>query len=245
MGTRLTQQKRGKGSPTYRAPSHRFFADIVYRKLDDAENRGTLAGQVVGLVDDPGRTALVVKIVLENGETVYNVAAEGICVGNRVQVGRGGALLTGSILPLESIPDGTPIFNVEAIPGDGGRMARAGGAAAYVVSRDEETGRVSVRLASKKVRVLNPSCRATVGVAAGGGRLEKPFKKAGTHAHAMWARNKYYPIVRGTAMSAYDHPHGGKSFGSPTTVSRSTPPGAKTGQVAARRTGRRRGKVAE
>ncbi len=81
-------------------------------------------------------------------------------------------------------------------------------------------------------------------MAAGGGRLEKPFKKAGTHWHAVRARNKYYPVVRGTAMAAYDHPHGGKSFGKPTAVKRSTPPGRKVGQVAAKRTGRRKGKVA-
>ena len=245
MGTPLIQQRRGKGSPTFRSPGHRFFGNIVYRKLDANERENAINGQVAGFIDDPGRSAILAKIVLENSEVTYNIAAEGIAVGDRVQFGKAGQLRAGSVLPIGIVPDGTPIFNLETIPGDGGRIARAGGAAAYIVTKDELTGNVSVRLASKKVVVLNPACRATVGVAAGGGRLEKPFKKAGTRSYAMHARNKNYPDVRGTAMSAYDHPHGGKSFGKSTTVARSTPPGRKVGQVAARRTGRRKGKVAE
>ena len=92
---------------------------------------------------------------------------------------------------------------------------------------------------------MDPRCRATVGIAAGGGRTEKPFKKAGYKFYAVRMRATLWPHVRGTAMSAYDHPHGGRSFGKPTAVSRNAPPGRKVGLIAARRTGRRKGKRAK
>jgi large subunit ribosomal protein L2 len=237
MGTRLIQQRRGKGSPTFRAPSHRFAAQARY---DFAQ--GARRAQVLRFIDDASRHALLAEMLADDGKRFYAVAAEGIAAGDEVAL-RSGALGIGNVMELGSLPEGAPVFNVEARPGDGGRMMRASGVCAFVVGRDEETGRVSLQLPSKKVIVLDPRCLATVGMPCGGGRTEKPFVKAGARFHALRARNKYYPRVRGTAMSAYDHPHGGKSFGARTTLSRSTPPGAKVGLIAASRTGRKRGKL--
>jgi len=237
MGTKLIQQRRGKGSPTFKAPSHRYATEARYDFPADARR-----AQVVSFIDDPSRHALVAELLLEDGKSFCVVAAEGMILGDEIKL-RGGALAVGNVMELGSLPEGTPVFNVEARPGDGGSMMRSSGANAFVVGCDEETGRVSVQLPSKKVVVLDPRCLATIGLPCGGGRTEKPFMKVGNRFYAMRARNKYYPRVRGTAMSAYDHPYGGKSFGAHKTVSRGTPPGAKVGLVAASRTGRRRGKM--
>ena len=237
MGTRLIQQRRGKGSPTFKAPSHRYAAEARY-DFSAASKRA----QVVGFIDDPSRAPLLAEMLADDGKRFYAVAAEGVALGDEVAL-RGDALEIGNIVELGGLPEGTPVFNVEARPGDGGRMMRSSGVCAFVVGQDEETQRVSLQLPSKKVIVLDPRCLATIGMPCGGGRTEKPFMKAGNRFHAMHAKNRYYPRSRGTAMSAYDHPHGGKSFGARTTVARGTPPGAKVGLVAARRTGRKRGKT--
>lgn len=232
----LIHQKRGKGTPAFKSPSHRFVADVRYPQL--VYSRTGLA-QVIGLEDDPGRNALLARISFEDGNWFYSPAAEGLAVGDKIAVGTGRPS-PGAILSLGEVPDGTPVFNLELSAGDGGKAARSSGAVCYVVSHDEDTGMVSVQLASKKVVVLSPRCLATVGVACGGERTEKPFMKAGEKRHAMEARNKYYPKVRGTAMNAYDHPHGGKGFGTPTTRARGSPHGAKVGLIAARQSGRKK-----
>ncbi len=236
MGTKLIQQRRGKGSPTFRAPSHRFLSDAKY-EFPQNESRG----QVVRFADDPSRHAILAELFLENGGKTYCIAAEGLKKNDVISV-RGNKIAVGNVLALAQIPDGTPVFNVERKPGDGGKIARSSGTSASVVSHAEETGLVSLRLSSKETVIFDPRCLATIGIACGGGRTEKPFMKAGTKFYAMKAFNRYYPRSRGTAMSAYDHPFGGKSFGKSTTVSRSTPPGRKVGQIAARRTGRKKGR---
>lgn len=236
MGKMLIHQKRGKGLPAFKSPGHRFVADVRYPHW--IHSRSGVA-QVVGLEDDPGRNTLLARLSFEDGVWFYSLAAEGVAVGDKVAIGEGRPS-PGSILSLGAVPDGTPVFNLELSSGDGGKAARSSGGVCYVVSRDEDTGMVSVQLASKKVVVLSPACYATVGVACGGERKDNPFVKAGNKYHATHARNKYYPKVRGSAMSAYDHPHGGKSMGSPTTRARGAPHGAKVGLIAARQSGRRK-----
>lgn len=242
MGSALISQRKGRKSPVFNAPSHRFTANVTYPQPSQKERESTVRGEVLELVDDVGRDGVLVRILLEDGRFMYNIAAEGLSVGDPVYMGAKAPLRPGAVMPLREVPDGSPIYNVELTPGDGGKVARTSGSSAYVLSRDDDTGLVSVVLASKAVKVLKPDCRATVGVPAGGGRLEKPLMKAGDAYYKAHARNRYWPIVRGTAMSAYDHPHGGKSFGCPTAMARSSPPGQKTGHIAASRTGRRRGK---
>ncbi|MEW6328908.1 MAG: 50S ribosomal protein L2 [Candidatus Micrarchaeota archaeon] len=238
MGKMLEQQRRGKGSPSYKRPSHRFKVDLCYRPYDEAERSGALYGEVVNFVDDPGRSALLMEVQFPNNEKRLMLAPEGAFVGQRVQAGASAELQPGNVLPLSAIPDGTPIYNIEIIPGDGGKMARVAGTSAYVVSR--EGGKVTVRLPSKKIHIFSGLCRAQIGVICGGGRLERPFMTAGRKMLAMNAVNRRWPHVRGVAMNPYDHPFGGKEHhrGRPSTVSRSTPPGRKVGHLAARSTGR-------
>jgi large subunit ribosomal protein L2 len=147
----------------------------------------------------------------------------------------------GNTTYLKNIPEGTPICNIEAQPGDGGRFARASGTFALVVSREED--KVLVQMPSGKLKWLHPNCRATIGVVACGGRTDKPFVKAGKKYHKMKSKAAKWPRVRGVAMNAVDHPFGGgkhQHVGRPKTVSRNAPPGRKVGSIAARRTGVRR-----
>ncbi|MEM4255316.1 MAG: 50S ribosomal protein L2 [Candidatus Norongarragalinales archaeon] len=238
MGTRLRQQKRGRGSPVFRSPGHRFLGDIRY----DVALSQTLSGVVSEFLHDPARDVLVAEITLENGRKVYNLAAEGLAIGDRIQIGREAQPGLGNVALLKNIPDGTSIFNVELRPGDGGKLSRSSGTFCFKLAEDEDTGMVSVQLSSKEVKNLSPNCFATIGIASGGGRLEKPFLKASAKRFKMQALNRYYPHVRGRAMSAYDHPYGGKTGGKPTTVSHGTPVGRKAGHIGARRTGRSKGK---
>jgi len=242
MGKKLIQQKLGKGSPSYRRPSSRCKADVEYRRLDELERTGKLMGQVTGFVDDPARNALLMEVKFDNNERGVLIAPEGTAIGDMIEVGSGAEVRAGNVLPLEAIPDGMPVYNIEITPGDGGKLVRTSGTVAFIVSH--EAGVVTVRLPSKKLKALDGRCRAEIGVICGGGRLEKPFLKAGKKFHAMGAMNRRWPNVRGVAMNPYNHPFGGKEHhkGRPSTVSRSTPPGRKVGHLAARRTGRRRGK---
>ncbi len=242
MGKRLKTQKRGAGTPRYRAPHKRFKTDLKYRDYDDIEKTGVLAARVVNFVDDPARSALLMKVEYDNGERGHLLAPEGIAVGDELDIGVQGKLKLGSVLPLYRVPDGTYIFNIERTPGDGGKIVRAAGSYATVVSK--EKGSVFVRLPSRKTVALSGECRAQLGIISGGGRLEKPLMKAGNAHYKHKARNKLWPVVRGVHMAAYSHPHGGKQHhaGKPTTVSRGAPPGSKVGHLAARTTGRRKGK---
>jgi large subunit ribosomal protein L2 len=242
MGKKLIQQRLGKGSPSFRRPSSRCKADVEYRSLDEFEKSGKLSGEVIGFVDDPARSALLMEVKFENNESNILIAPEGAMIGDRIEVGAVAEVRAGNVLPLNSIPEGMPVYNIEITPGDGGKLVRSSGTTAFVVSHEE--GLVTVRLPSKKLKVLDGRCRAEIGVICGGGRLEKPFLKAGKRFHAMGAMNRRWPNVRGVAMNPYNHPFGGKEHhkGRPSTVSRSTPPGRKVGHLASRRTGRRRGK---
>jgi len=233
----LINQRRGKGSPAFRTPGHRFVAKVEYPPLGDK-----LRAQVDEFILDPAHSTPLALLRFEDGRMVHLLAAEGLALGDEVEVGYKAGARTGCVSSLESLPDGTSIFNLELHPRDGGKAMRATGTTGIIILHDEDTGLVKVKLgtSSKRVLELSPECLATVGVAAGGGRLEKPFKKAGSKRKAMEARNKYYPIVRGTAMNANEHPHGGKSMGKPSTVGRDTPPGRKVGHIAARQTGRRK-----
>ena len=237
MGKNLIQQARGKGSPTYRSPSFRFKGSVHYGKTMEQNVKGI----ILDLIHCAGHSAPLASVKLENGSEVLIVAGEGLCVGESIDVGPEAVIKAGSICPLKHIPEGTFIYNIEIRPGDGGKICRASGTFGRVVAKMQN--RVMVLLPSKKEKPFLPECRASIGIIAGGGRLEKPFYKAGNRYHAMRAKNKLYPRVSGVAMNAVDHPFGGSRSshkGRPTTISRNAPPGRKVGMIAARRTGRKK-----
>jgi len=236
MGKKLIQQRRGRVKGRFGAPSHRFRGDIKY-----AHNTGKTEGIVQDIVHDPGRTAPLANVRLSNNTEILTLAPEGIKVGDTVKFNDDKAKIeVGNVLPLNKIPEGTPVYNIELSQGDGGKLVRAAGSNAIVVSHDK-MGTI-IQLPSGKFKTINSTCRATIGIPAGGGRNDKPFLKAGKKYFAFRARGKQYPIVRGVAMNPVDHPHGGGSHqhvGKPSTVSRGAPPGRKVGNIAAKRTGRR------
>lgn len=153
-------------------------------------------------------------------------------------------LSVGNILPLSSMPEGTIICNIEAAIGDRGKMSRCSGDYGVIVSHDDEKGTTKVRLPSGSKKTLKSSCRAMVGIIAGGGRTDKPMLKAGRAYHKYRVKRNEWPKVRGVAMNPVEHPHGGgnhQHIGHPSTCSGAAPAGAKVGLIAARRTGRLRG----
>ncbi len=241
MGKRLKQQRRGDGTPAYKAPTTRYKTNLQYRPYDDEEKAGVLRGQIVDFVDDPGRDTMLMQVILDNGEKGYLLAHEGAAIGDYAELGAQAKIGAGNVLPLYRVPDGAYIFNLERSPGDGGKMIRAPGSYAIVVSR--EKGVVYVKLPSRQTVTLSAECRAQVGIASGGGRLDSPLLKAGNAFYKYHvARNRMWPRNRGVKMSVYNHPHGGKQHheGKPTTVSRGAPPGSKVGHIAARSTGRKK-----
>lgn len=237
MGHRLISQNRGRGTPTYRAPSHKFKAALRHPLVDENE---TLYGTVTDIVHDPARSAPIAKVMFENGKELLILAPEGMAIEDKIACGTSVEVKPGNSLPLAEIPEGVPVCNIESKPNDGGKFARASGVYATVVSH--EHGKAVIQMPSGEMKWLNPKCRATIGIVAGGGRVDRPFLKAGKKFHKMKTRAAKYPRVSGIAMNAVDHPFGGgnrKHPGKPTTVSRNAPPGRKVGQIAARRTGKR------
>ncbi len=238
MGKRIIAQNRGKGTPTYTAPSHKYRAEIKHLKFSVDR---TIEAKVIDIQHDPARNGPVALVQLPDGSKTYMIAVEGIGTGDIVYAGDNVEIKPGNSTFLKNIPEGTPICNVENIPGDGGRFARASGTFAIVVAREED--KVLVQMPSGKLKWFHPMCRATIGVVAGGGRVDKPFVKAGKKYHKMKSKAAKYPRVRGVAMNAVDHPFGGgkhQHVGRPKTVSRNAPPGRKVGSIAAKRTGVRK-----
>jgi len=237
MTKRIISQNRGRGSPTYRAPSHKYKAELKHPRVDE---ESTLNGTVIGIEHDPARSAPIAMVAFENGKKQFIVVPEGISVGENLSCGVSAEVKPGNTLPLAEIPEGIPICNIESKPNDGGQFARSSGVYATLVSR--ELSKVIVRMPSGVLKWFHPRCRATIGIVAGGGRIDKPFLKAGKKYHKMKARAAKYPRVSGVAMNSIDHPFGGgnrKHPGKPTTVSRNAPPGRKVGHIAARRTGKK------
>jgi large subunit ribosomal protein L2 len=240
MGKRLKPQRRGRGSPRYRSAKKRSKVKLQYREYDDVEKTGVIRGQVVEFLDDPARSALLMKVKYDNNEEGYLLAAEGTCEGDYVELGVQAKVAFGNVLPLYRIPEGTYIYNIERIPGDGGKFIKAPGAFGVVVGR--EKGTVSIKLPSRKTITVSSESRAQVGIVNGGGLKERPLMKAGNAHYKHKAKSsRIWPKVRGVAMSAYNHPHGGKQHhaGKPTSVARGTPAGRKVGHIASKRTGRR------
>ena len=245
MGKLLKQQRRGKGSVAYRAPSHRYKEELTYIKFDGTERNGSMRGQVVQFIDDPARGAILMEVLFEDGSRHRFLAPEGIAVGDEIQSGSEAKIGLGSILPLSRIPEGASIYNIEMAPGAGGKLVRTPGSYGNIVSREE--GKVYIKLPSRHTLILESECRAQVGVICGGGRLEKPLLKAGNNFYKKHAQNRKWPVNRGVHMSAYTHPFGGKQHhkGRGSMTSRNAPPGRKVGHIAARSTGRKKAHVEE
>lgn len=233
MGKNLIQQARGKGGPTYRAPSFRYKGEAK------VPNRETI-GEVTDIVKCQGHSAPLIQVTYEDNTVGLMIAAENVRIGDKITVGNTAELAPQNTMPLSQIPEGTLIFNIESQPGDGGKFARAGGVAAKVFSKT--ANKIIVILPSKKQKSFHPNCKATIGIVAGGGRLEKPILRAGTMFHKMKAKNKLWPIMSGSAQNAVDHPFGNKRTSRKSKAKpapHNAPPGRNVGMIRPRRTGRK------
>jgi len=227
MGKHLRQQRRGRGdSSTYSSPSHRHVEPIVLPHV-----KGT--GQVMDILHAPGHSAPIALVQFGTKE-IYMLAPDGMGTGDTVTSGLPN-IDRGNTLQIGGIPEGTLVYNIEVQPGDGGKLVRAAGTTALIVSQGVKT---TVRLPSGAFKELHPTCRATIGVIAAGGRKDKPLYKAGKSVNAYRSLAKAPFKVRGVAMNPVDHPHGGgahQHVGRPSTVSRNASPGRKVGRLSPQR----------
>ncbi len=235
MGKRIIQQRRGRGSSTYRARRKAFKYRVKYPS-------GKGKGRVLKLIYSGGHTAPLAKIKL-NKEIFFNPATQNLFEGQEIEIG-GKEIKAGNILSLKKIPIGAEIFNIERRPGDGGKLIRSGGNKAIVTKKAE--GKVAVLLPSKKEIWFDEKCRASIGEAAGAGRLEKPLIKAGRKFYLAKSKGKLWPRISAVKMNVYDHPFGsgrGKNIShgrKGKTPKRNAPPGAKVGSLKPKKTGRRK-----
>ncbi len=171
MGKRIISRRRGAGTGRYRSPSHRHHGAIYHPSA-------SIVGEakVRSIAMAPGRTAPVAEVETSTGERVILLASAGLGTGDSVSL-NAGRLDRGSILPLRDIPDGTLVSNLEVNPFDGGRLVRAAGTSALVVSH---AGReVTIQLPSGNFKSFLATCRAQVGTVAGGDGGNAPLSKPG------------------------------------------------------------------
>lgn len=237
MGKRIIQQRRGRGTSTYRVRKKAYIHEIAYPPLNE---KGI--AKVTDIINSVGHSAPLIKFEF-NKRVYYTPAPLGICVGESIQVNTVNSNANpkpGDILKLTDMPVGTNIYNIEIRPGSGGELIRCGGLSGRVVKK--EGNKVLILMPSKRKKLFNNSVRATVGIIAGFGRKEKPWVKAGNKYYAMKAKGKLYPRTSAVKMNIVDHPFGsgrGKHIKSK-IAKRNAPPGARVGLIRPRRTGKRK-----
>ncbi len=232
MGKRIIVQARGRGGPRYLVRRQAFSIRPRY-PLDISGE-----GIVMKIINSMGHTAPLAKIKYDKG-VFFMPAFKGMSEWQKINLDKGEAS-PGNILRLKDIPIKTPVYNIEARPGDGGIFIRSGGNSG-VVNRVSETG-IFILMPSKKEKEFNPKCRATVGVIAGAGRFDKPILKAGKMYYMKKSKGKLWPRTSAVKMNAIDHPFGGgrgKRIKSK-IAKRNAPPGAKVGLLRPRRTGKQK-----
>jgi large subunit ribosomal protein L2 len=231
MGKRIIQQRRGKGTATFRVRRKAYTIRLEYPNVDGK-------GKIIKLISDAGHTAPLALINV-GSKFFYDVAVEGLQDGQEIMVGQNAEVKPGNIIPLNSAPIGTNLCNIEIVPYCGGKLVRSSGISAVVTKK--LGGRVALMLPSKREKLFDGKSRATVGIVAGGGRTEKPFVKAGHKWYLMKARNKLYPRTSPIKMNSLNHPFGGgrgKNMGKSGIAPRWAPPGRKVGLLRPKKSGR-------
>ena len=170
-----------------------------YRIIDFKRNKDGIPATVASIEYDPNRTA---NIAYADGEKAYIIAPEGLKVGQKIMNGPDAEVRLGNCLPLEKIPVGTVIHNIELHPGKGGQMVRSAGNGAQLMAKEGKYA--TLRLPSGEMRMVPVICRATVGTVGNGDHNLINVGKAG-RTRNMGIR----PTVRGSVMNPNDHPHGG------------------------------------
>jgi large subunit ribosomal protein L2 len=181
----------------------------LYRIIDFKRDKWGVPAKVAAIEYDPNRSARIALLHYLDGEKRYIIWPEGLKVGDIVKAGPDAEIKVGNALPLENIPVGTLIHNIELTPGKGGQLVRAAGMSAQILGREGDY--IQVRLPSGEIRLIYKKCMATIGAV---GLAEHELIELGKAGRSRWLGIR--PTVRGTAMNPVDHPHGGgegKTFG--------------------------------
>ena len=173
-----------------------------YRIIDFKRNKDGVPATVKSIEYDPNRTANIALIAYADGQKAYILAPEGLKVGQKVMNGADAEIAVGNCLPLENIPVGTQIHNIELMPGKGGQLVRAAGNSAQLMAKEGKYA--TLRRPSGEMRMVPIGARATIGVIGNGEHALVNIGKAGRKRN-MGIR----PTVRGSVMNPNDHPHGG------------------------------------
>ena len=173
-----------------------------YRVIDFKRNKDNIEGVVASIEYDPNRTANIALINYVDGEKRYIIAPKGLKVGDRIVSGDNVDIKIGNCLPLEQIPEGTMVHNIELKSGKGAQLARTAGASVQILGKEGKY--VLLRLTSGEVRKVLGTCRATIGEVGNADHELVKVGKAGRKRH-MGIK----PTVRGSVMNPNDHPHGG------------------------------------
>ena len=179
-----------------------------YRIIDFKRNKDGISAKVTAIEYDPNRTAYIALLSYADGEKRYILAPLGLNVGDVVMSGKDAQIKVGNSLPLEYIPVGSVIHNVELQEGKGGQLGRSAGAEIQLVAKEGKYA--TLKMASGEMRKVNLSCKATIGQVGNIDHELVSLGKAGRKRH-MGIR----PSVRGVAMNPIDHPHGGGEGKSP------------------------------
>jgi large subunit ribosomal protein L2 len=238
MGRRILTQRRGKGTQNFRSPKHKKKGKIQHLHIPKGTN---VKGTIIDFIHEGGRGTPLALIDFENGVRQLWLPPEGMFIGDTIEYGEKTEIAIGNSMQLRNIPEGSLVYNIELRPGDGGKLIRASGTTATVITRTERG--VTILLPSGARKMINQMSRATIGIVAGGGKVTRPFMKAGTKWHLMRTKATTWPVVRGCVMNAHSHPFGGGSkhrAGMSTCCSRNAPPGRKVGLIAASQSGRKK-----
>ena len=187
---RITVRHRGGGNR------------VKYRIIDFKRNKDGVPGTVASIEYDPNRSSNIALINYVDGEKRYIIAPKGLKVGDKVESGANADIKVGNCLPLENIPEGTTVHNVELKAGKGGQLARSAGSSVQILGREGKY--TLLRLTSGEVRKVLSTCRATIGEVGNEDHELVNLGKAGRKRH-LGIR----PTVRGSVMNPNDHPHGG------------------------------------
>ncbi|WP_376791978.1 50S ribosomal protein L2 [Thermoflexus sp.] len=190
---------QGRITVRHRGGGHKRLYRIIDFKRRDKEG---IPAKVISIEYDPNRTARIALLQYADGEKRYILAPLGLQVGDVVMSGPQAEVKVGNAMPLANIPVGTLVHNVELYPGHGGQIARAAGAVAQLLGKEE--GYAILRLPSGEIRKVRLECYATIGQV---GNLEHANIRLGKAGRKRWLGIR--PTVRGSAMSPRDHPHGG------------------------------------
>ncbi|MGI6327522.1 MAG: 50S ribosomal protein L2 [Dethiobacteria bacterium] len=173
-----------------------------YRVIDFKRDKDGIPAKVASVEYDPNRSARIALLHYADGEKRYILAPQGLKVGVTISSGPGAEIKAGNALPLQNIPVGTLVHNIEMIPGKGGQLVRSAGGVAQLMAKEGKLAHI--KLPSGEVRLVPSGCKATIGQL---GNVEHENITIGKAGRSRWLGIR--PAVRGSVMNPVDHPHGG------------------------------------